>query len=101
MPKFGIHTGHNPSPRQQLTPKRSIVLGAKATGSLAKDTAGTVRPKSKGQGAGPRMEGGSNEIGKAVPKRVLTTRVVRRATHADASLKPSQLVNHMRPHGAK
>ena len=42
----------------------------------------------------------SNEIQQAVPGRLLTTRVVRRAGHESSSLTLSKLVNHSKGFGS-
>jgi hypothetical protein len=64
---------------------------------VARGANGTT--KAPGQGPGPSLVGMDNEVGSAVPSRILTTRVVRRASHGDATLRPGKLVDYGRSFG--
>lgn len=69
-------------------------------GQLGIDGAGKTLTR-KGQGPGPKLQGGSNEMARGVPARVLTTRMVRRAPQLSGPIKPTKLVDYSKSLGAK
>jgi len=71
------------------------------SGKPSSDTP-TRSQKAPGQGPGPRLAGSSGDISAAVPSRVLTTRVVRRASSvASGPIQHTRLVDYSRGFGAK
>ncbi len=76
----------------------SAVLPKGAPGGIPKNSDQTKKGKdttrAPGQGPGPSGVGMDNEVGSAVPARILTTHVVRRASHGNATLKPGRLVDY-------
>ena len=107
------------APTRKVTVKRNVAPSANKSARSATESNTSLRPlakgapggypkanqdpgptkKAPGQGPGPTLVGMDNEVGSAVPSRILTTRVVRRASHTDATLRPGRLVDYSKSLG--
>lgn len=97
--KRNVEPSANKSAQAATRTQSKGPLQTGAPGGVAKvaDKGGTTR--APGQGFGPSLVGMDNEVGSAVPSRLLTTHVVRRASHSNATVSPGKLVNYGRSFG--